>query len=126
MIGPDPGPRRFFCGRLHRRPLLVAFLDYLGYHQELYRVMGSTRIYTRWIVARRPGRSVYTCRKQAGHWKATIKPPGERKMRRVEVTNTVKRGHRPLFNLGEPVETFVPTEAWEIGHRYEFTRWEEL
>ena len=54
MIGPDPGPRRFFCGRIHRPPLVIRFLDWWGIHKELYRVMGKSRIRTRWVTTRFP------------------------------------------------------------------------
>jgi hypothetical protein len=125
VIGSPIAANRYFCGRMHRRPLFVALLDRFGWHRELYRRMGSREISVRWVKAKRPGRSIYTCRKRVDHWRFVLKPQGERRMKRIDVTNTVKRGHRPKFKYGEPVETMVPTESWELGHRYEFTRWEE-
>lgn len=121
-----PGPLRFYCGRPHRRPLLVVLLDHLGWHRELYRIKGETVVRSRWVAARRPGRSVYTCRLPASHWRATIKPEGTKKMQQIPLRNTVKSSRRPIFRAGEAVTVEVPTASWEIGHRYEFTRWEEV
>ena len=117
---------RFFCGRMHRRPVLVVLLDWFGWHQELYHMMGERIVRRRWVKAKRPGRSVYTCRKAASHWRATIKPPGTRMVYRVTVKNRVKLSRRPVFRFGKPELVEIPTPSWEIGHHYEFTRWEDI
>ena len=123
MIGQTP--LRYFCGRLHNPPFRVRLVNYLGWHQELYRFVGETRVRRRWVRSRRPGRSIYTCRLPVTHWRATVKPSGLKWMNQVRVTRLTKRGHRPIFKFGKPTRVQVPTESWELGHRYEFTRWEE-
>jgi hypothetical protein len=125
MIGAPISSNRFFCGRIHRRPLLIALLDRWGWHKELYRVIGELEVRTRWVKSRKPGHSIYTCRRQANHPVLTLKQEGHRKMNQITITNTVKRGRRPMYTIGDPVPTVVRTGAWELGHKYEFTRWEE-
>ena len=135
---------RFFCGLTHRRPLHVWLLDHFGWHQELYRVMGSYEVHRRWVRSSSPGRSVYTCRKRMDHWRVTIKPPGEREVVRIhdrdfsefwlETANKagVKNRNTPFWRKRIRQRTRdrdvvkIPTPAWELGHKFAFTRWEAL
>jgi len=144
MIGPSsmPGANRFFCGRLHRRPFHVWLMDHLGMHQELYRVVGELQIRKRWVESRARGRSIYTCRKPMTHWKATIKPQGFKWVTMVhdrdfsapdlQASENIKNRNTPYWRgrVIKPTRNTegvqIPTEAWELGHKYEFTRWEEL
>jgi hypothetical protein len=125
MIGTPIPADRFFCGRIHRRPVLIALLDRWGWHKERFHYVGEHQVRWRWVKARRPGRSVYTCRKPMNHWRLTIMPQGTRWVNQIEVRNIVKRGHRAVFKTRKAVRVQIPTEAWELGHRYEWTRWEE-
>lgn len=136
-----PGANRYFCGRVHRRPALIRFLDSLGYHKELYRVVGELQVRIRWVRAKKPGRSIYSCRKPMTHWKATIKPPGLRWVDSVHDRNfsppgldaakNVENRRTPYWRarIEKPTREVqriqIPTDAWEIGHKYEFTRWED-
>jgi hypothetical protein len=132
----DDGPRHF-CGRVHRPPLLTRLMDHLGYHRELYYLKGTTRVRTRWVASARPGRSIYTCRKPKGHWRMVVRPAGERMVkatkiqRGAEVPAHIKNTRVPywkaksLKETREEVTVPYPARSWEIGHRYEFTRWEE-
>ncbi len=139
---PMLGANRFFCGRVRRRPILIHILDLMGYHQELYRLKGEVRVRRRWVQSGVHGMSVYTCRKPMDHWRVTVKPQGQRWVRMVhdrdfsqpgmDAAKQVKNRKTPYWRsrIEEPTreETMVqiPTEAWEIGHHYEFTRWQEL
>jgi len=78
------------------------------------------------------------------HWRVTLKPAGEKMVwqihdrdfneleweeanrRNIRNRNTrYWRGRIRQFNR-ERERVPVPTESWEIGHRYEFTRWEPV
>ena len=143
--GSEEGGYRFFCGRVRkRRPFYAWLFDHLGLHQELYRVVGKMGIYRRWVESKAPGRSIYTCRKPRNHWKVTLKPQGLRWVTAVHDRNFTQAGvdeanrlgiknrDTPYWRerIGRPTRTTeriqIPTEAWELGHRYEFTRWQEL
>jgi len=148
MIGtPIPGGNRYFCGRRRRAPWWVRLVDALGWHQELYRVAGETVVRTRWVRSDRLGESIYTCRKRMDHWRVTIKPQGTRRVTLVHDRNFNEAGVKEaeakgIQNVDTPYwrakrqvgkttrETLpgaeIPTEAWELGHKYEFTRWQEL
>jgi len=117
---------RGYCGRTHRRPWHARLTDLLGYHRELFYYKGEVRLRTRWVASQRPGRSVYTCRLPPGHWVFVLKQPGWRTMTQIAVKNRVKRSQRPVFSFEKPVQVQVPTPSWELGHRYQFTRWEDL
>ena len=139
------GANRFFCGRVHRRPLLIYLLDWLGYHKEYYRVMGETQVRIRWVSVRQPwprrpvrGRSIYTCRKPVNHWRATLKPQGLRWVnsihdtRGADVPDNIRNRNTPYWKARALKVTRkqdmiqIPTDSWEIGHKYEYTRWQEL
>ena len=134
---PMAGANRFFCGRIHRPPLRVLLLDKLRWHQELYYLKGETVVRRRWVRSRGPGRSIYTCRKPMTHWKVTLKPAGLRWVTAIhdtkgaEVPAHIQNRRSPYWaaraqKITRKQERIqIPTESWELGHRYEFTRWEE-
>ena len=144
MLTPIPsGVLRFFCGRIHRPPRRIRLMDFLGWHQELYYRRGEAVTRKRWVTAETPGRSIYTCRKRVDHWRVTVKPQGLRWVTMVHDRNFsaeglaeandrgIKNRKNPYWRkrIGKPTREItrvqIPTESWEIGHRYEFTRWEE-
>ncbi len=141
MIAAMPGANRYFCGRVHRRPLLIRLFDWWGWHQELYRVRGEMRVRRRWVVHYIPGRSIYTCRKPMMHWRAVLKPQGTRWVNMVhdrdfsqpglDAAKGIKNVETPYWRskiqkpTRETTRVEIPTESWELGHRYEFTRWQE-
>jgi len=136
MFGaPIPGGR-FFCGRVHRRPFWVVLADHWGWHQENYRIVGEIRVRRRWVRSKGPGKSIYTCRKIFNHWRLTVKPPGLRWVKVIhdtqgmDVPKGIKNPNTPYWKPKAAKVTRkeeriqVPTEAWELGHKYEFTRWQ--
>jgi len=80
------------------------------------------------------------------HWTATIKPQGLRWVRSGHIRNFDHAGFKEAERKGiknrktpywlariapgkDTIEDLgriqIPTEAWELGHGYEFTRWED-
>ena len=145
MIPDARSGYRYFCGRIRpRRPWFIWFFDTIGLHQEVYRITGRMGLYRKWVSSTVRGRSIYTCRKPMNHWRFTLKPQGQRWVTAVHIRDFTQQGldeanrlgiknrDTPYWRtrIGKPTETVervpVATEAWELGHRYEFTRWQEL
>ena len=124
---------------------MVWFLDRWGYHQENYRIVGEYRIRKHWIHDKKPGKSIYTCRKWVNHHVYTLKPQGQRWVTMISDKNYIEGGvkeaeergiqnrktpyWRARIGAGKIVRTSdsiqIATESWELGHKYEYTRWDD-
>jgi len=92
---------RYFCGRSSSGPLWARAWNRL-----------------------RGRKAVYVCRKRNGHFVWTVKPPGE-KLR--DFTFVDRAASTSPYRKDWPVShqlIAVPTPSCELGHRYEFARWE--
>ena len=126
-----PGDYRFFCGRWNRGPWYPSLSRTDG---EGPRRWHPGALWDRWT-----GRmAVYTCRKPRTHWRATVKPPGLRWVIQVhdtkgaDVPEQIRVRRTPYWRQRYEKVTRsesriqVPTDSWEVGHKYYFNRYEVL